>query len=251
VRAFLEKFIDQHKPLRILELGCGTGEDALYLARKGHYVHATDISGKMIEVARNKAARENLSGRATFQALDMRELEKINFTRSFDLVFSNFGAINCISPQEINDLFKKLVSNLVENAHGELADEILTREGSFIGVIMPRYCLWESMYFLLKGHRKLIFRRKKSKGIHANLQGQDVTTWYYSPGEIKKLSNENFRAVHTRPIGFFLPPSYMNPFFSNKRWLLRLLSGLERMVSKFSLLSGSSDHYIFELKRKT
>ena len=44
----------------VLELGCGTGEDALYLARRGVRVLATDASEEMLAAARAKAAGEPL-----------------------------------------------------------------------------------------------------------------------------------------------------------------------------------------------
>ena len=34
---------------RILELNCGTGTDAVELARRGYFVHATDIAGGMLD----------------------------------------------------------------------------------------------------------------------------------------------------------------------------------------------------------
>src|SRR5438552_3366107 len=39
---------------RILELNAGTGEDAVYFAREGFQVHATDISSGMQEILRQK-----------------------------------------------------------------------------------------------------------------------------------------------------------------------------------------------------
>ena len=43
---YLEKtFLDNNK-LNILELNCGTGEDALWFAKQGHKVLATDLSEK-------------------------------------------------------------------------------------------------------------------------------------------------------------------------------------------------------------
>jgi ubiquinone/menaquinone biosynthesis C-methylase UbiE len=42
------------RPLKILEINCGTGEDALRLAAMGHNIVATDASEIMIEKAQQK-----------------------------------------------------------------------------------------------------------------------------------------------------------------------------------------------------
>jgi ubiquinone/menaquinone biosynthesis C-methylase UbiE len=44
------------KGLRILEVGCGTGEMSLILAALGHEVHGLDLSSEMLARARDKAA---------------------------------------------------------------------------------------------------------------------------------------------------------------------------------------------------
>jgi SAM-dependent methyltransferase len=41
---------------RVLDLGCGTGNHALPLARRGYTVSGVDLSAEMLEVARRKAA---------------------------------------------------------------------------------------------------------------------------------------------------------------------------------------------------
>ncbi|WP_315817338.1 methyltransferase domain-containing protein [Paraflavitalea speifideaquila] len=53
-RAWLQSFLAGKGTLRILEINCGTGEDALWLASLGHTVIATDQSERMIGEAREK-----------------------------------------------------------------------------------------------------------------------------------------------------------------------------------------------------
>ena len=47
------------RPGTVLELGCGTGADAVYLARRGFEVTAVDISPMAVERARVRAERED------------------------------------------------------------------------------------------------------------------------------------------------------------------------------------------------
>ena len=52
---YLNPILTQRQKLSILELNCGTGEDAIRFAQLGHHVLATDISEGMINVAKAKA----------------------------------------------------------------------------------------------------------------------------------------------------------------------------------------------------
>jgi SAM-dependent methyltransferase len=68
---------------RVLELGCGTGNDAARLAREGYEVTAVDLSPDAIE-----RAQERFGALATFQVADMsRPLPFAD--RSFDAVMGN------------------------------------------------------------------------------------------------------------------------------------------------------------------
>ena len=58
----------------VLELGCGTGEDAIWLARRGVRVTATDVSQSMLDVAQRKAAAAGLTDLIDFAAIDLSSL---------------------------------------------------------------------------------------------------------------------------------------------------------------------------------
>lgn len=58
-------------PCRMLELGCGTGTNAIYLARLGFAVTALDIAPRAIEQARAKAAKAGV-------AIDFRQADLLN-----------------------------------------------------------------------------------------------------------------------------------------------------------------------------
>jgi len=72
---------------RALELGCGEGGDALWLAEKGWQVTAVDISSTAIERGRAMAAERGLAERIEWVAADLAEWAP---TGAFDLVTASF-----------------------------------------------------------------------------------------------------------------------------------------------------------------
>src|SRR6266568_218287 len=71
----------------LLDLGCGTGEDALHFMRSGMRVRAIDASAEMVRIARSRGVDA--------VRLPIEELERL--TGSFDGVLSDFGALNCVA----------------------------------------------------------------------------------------------------------------------------------------------------------
>lgn len=59
----------------LLELGCGTGRLLLPLARAGFGVTGVDMSPKMLDIARQKAAAAGLEGQVTLLQADMRQVD--------------------------------------------------------------------------------------------------------------------------------------------------------------------------------
>jgi len=74
---------------RLLDLGCGTGIDALEFARRGHQVVASDWSPQMVERARARVVAEDLQCRVTALHLGIQQLDRLD--DAFDGIYSNFG----------------------------------------------------------------------------------------------------------------------------------------------------------------
>lgn len=216
----------------ILEINCGTGEDAIWLAKQNFKVTATDISPKMIEIAKSKETFHNLK----FVLADIKTIATTFEGIKFDLIFSNFGGLNCLSKLELENFFENISS-------------LLYKKGKLVLVIMPKDALWEQLYFLIKAQFYSVFRRKKNM-VLADVDGEKVPTYYYNPKDIVNLAQNDFELVAQKPIGFFVPPSYLEPFFKNKKGLLQFLYGLEKRVSNYSFLSKYADHYIITLEKR-
>src|ERR1700722_19140566 len=69
---------------RLIDLGCGTGLDAVRMARVGHHVTATDWSQRMVERTRERAARADLAYRNEPLAVGAHELSRVDGAGEFD-----------------------------------------------------------------------------------------------------------------------------------------------------------------------
>ncbi len=218
--------------INILELNCGTGEDAIWFANKGHKVIATDISEKMIQIARVKVEHFNLSDKITVEQLDINEINKASFANRFDLVFSNFGGLNCLTEPELIILSEKL-------------KHLLNPAAKFVAVVMPNFCMTESLYFLSKFKFKEVFRRKKMQTV--NVGNAFVNTYYYNPKSFYGYFKNEFTLHGTLSIGLTIPPSYLNSFFAKKTNTLKFLNATENLFGNNIFSASISDHYLIDL----
>lgn len=76
------EFMETHTSGRALDLGCGTGTNAINLAKRGWQVIGVDFAGRAISDARRKARRSGVQ--VDFQVGDVTRLDKVS--GSFDLI---------------------------------------------------------------------------------------------------------------------------------------------------------------------
>ncbi|PQJ79343.1 class I SAM-dependent DNA methyltransferase [Polaribacter porphyrae] len=228
----LQNTLNSKSNQHILELNCGTGEDANYFNNLGHIVTATDISKKMIEVSKQKNKNSDIE----FKQLNIKEVNQLKNKKKFDIIFSNFGGFNCLSKEEIASFFSS-------------AKKILNQKGKIALVIMPKNTVWERIYFSLKGDYKKAKRRNTNNSIRANVDGINVKTWYFNPKEIKTIA-DGFSVKKIKSIGLFVPPSYLQSSFFGKKVIVSFLNKLD-FIFGFSFLAKYADHYYIELQKNT
>lgn len=220
---------------RVLELNCGTGEDAIWLSRHGFRVVATDLSAEMISVASEKAARAKQN--IQFEVCSFEDVGNKFAPGSFDLVLSDFGGLNCIDEKHL----RLLAENL---------SVLLRPNGRFVAVVMSDDCTLETMYFKRKGDRSKAMRRKEKNGVPTVIENESVTTWYYSPDKFAALMQHVFSVRKKKAVGWMIPPSYLNPYFERKPILLRALNALENSLGNLSAFARKADHFLIDLQRK-
>lgn len=297
--------------LNILELNCGTGRDALWLAEAGHRVWATDVSEGMVAECRRKLQDKCLDGQVSVFQLGFGQLDQLQPgvpgapgtvpvpEAGFDLIFSNFGGLNCISPAAIRQLGNEL-------------GRLLRPGGRAVLVVMGACCAWESLYFMSRLKPGKAFRRWRAGAVQApvapegsvevgsgavetgadraatdlvatdldaashatsDLVAADLTTpvsmedgrgadhakdtpatlpiWYYRPGRLRHLLGPAWQIKHLRPVGSFLPPSYLGPWFERRPKWLRQMVRMERKLEAFAPMARISDHYILDLEKRS
>lgn len=107
---FIHELINNHGKgsNHILELGCGTGGHAEFLASFGYGIHGIDQSEKMLEKARHriKNLNKDFSNKVIFSNADLKEFKLNN---KFDVVVSLFDVMSYITE---NDDLKLVFSNV-------------------------------------------------------------------------------------------------------------------------------------------
>jgi SAM-dependent methyltransferase len=215
---------------RILELGCGTGEDAVRLASSGIRVVATDPSGGMIQIARRKAINGNCQERIEFRCLPMEDIGSFADGEVFDGVLSNFGAVNCA--QNLQALVAAVAARLAPGA-------------PLLWVVMGRNAPWEWVWYLMRGQWRKAWRRLSPGGV----EWRGLTLSYPTPAEIRSLLRPHFTVTRLAPLGVALPPSYAAAWLDRSPVAASVLTRLEGWAQRFSLLASWSDHFIVEAVR--
>jgi SAM-dependent methyltransferase len=83
-----------HKVVSIRDVACGTGRHAIPLAERGYYVHASDISSYMVEVARARLRRAAKAERVHLATGDMRHIAG---GKKFDVALCMFASLGYLS----------------------------------------------------------------------------------------------------------------------------------------------------------
>lgn len=230
----------------VLELGCGTGEDAIWLAQRGVQAVATDAAPAMLEVARWKAEAAGVMGRVRFEALDLGSLpdqwegspvenphSEIRNSR-FDGAFSNFGALNCLPDRR---------------PVAEALARWVRPGGRVVLVVMGPFCPWEVAWHLGHGEACTAFRRLRP-GVEAHVgHGATARVWYPSPRRLRAEFAPHFRHLETVGIGALLPPSYLNHLAERWPRFFEALALLDRRLGHVFPWTWLNDHYLTVFER--
>ena len=226
---------------RVLELACGTGEDAVWLAQRGVAVTATDASSEMVRATLEKAQRAGVAELVTPQRLSMQDIakEQVPVTPGvrgttpslFDGAFSNFGGLNTL------DEWRFLAAALAR----------LVRPGGHLVLVpMGPVCPWEIGWHLLHGEWATAVRRFHAPAT-ARVGNRLIPVWYPSARRLRRDFTPWFDTIRVGSLGLWLPPTYLASAMHRSPHLLGALHRLECRVS--GLTGDWGDHYVMVLRR--
>jgi SAM-dependent methyltransferase len=200
----------------VLDLGCGTGIDALHLMARGVSVHGIDSSPEMVRIARARGVSASTLSLEALHTLPGR----------FDGAISNFGPLNCV---ERTDSVAPALARLI-------------RPGGVAAVcVIGEFCLRETLRYLGRGAWRKAFRRLRPPA----LSSIGVRVAYPSVRELARAFHPHFRLTCWRGIGVFVPPSYV-PL--RDRTAARL-DAIDRRIAGLPVVRAMADHRLLIFER--
>ena len=220
---------------RLIDLGCGTGLDAIRMAEAGHQVTATDWSAQMVARTRDRAERANLQQSVRALAVGSHELNLLPGDGSFDGAYSNLGPLNCVP-----DL----------TAVSRECSRLLAPGGKLVFTVIGRACPWEMAHYLSRGQWARARIRFARNVVPVGMNKHTIWTRYYGPKEFYRPFEREFTLTHYRGLCLFAPPPYLtwvrekHPAIHAKLWQL------DRRTAGWPLLRAMGDHFLIVMQKR-
>jgi len=218
----------------VLELGGGTGEDAVWMSQHGFEVLLTDASQAMVTVAQAKLGPYGAQALVA-AAEELPEFARAHAARGgrpFDAALSNFAPLNCVS--DLGPVARGLAALIRPGGHAML-------------VLFGCHSPGEMFVEALRGRPRHALRRLAHGPIPAGIGGNEFAVTYHRGRELKLAMAPWFRLNRRVGIGLFVPPSAAEPWISRHPNLLKALEALDRLAER--PLADLGDHILYQFER--
>lgn len=224
---------------RVLEIGCGTGADTEFFAKRGVRVVACDPSEEMLSRTKRRLTTAGLGDRVGILSCGLKDvpqfLDALDHAEGFDAVVSNFGALNCAS--SLDPL-------------GVIGCRHLRAGGAFVIGLMGRTCLWETLYFTLRGDGAGAARRRVDQA-EVPVAGIDVPTFYHRIADVRNALGTEMVLQSIEGIGVAIPPPYLEPRWQQlPRTVRGLVTTLDSLLAPFPPFNRVGDHVLLQFVKR-
>ena len=191
---YIEEIFKKHKvnPKLVLDLGCGTGSITNILAKRGYDMIGVDLSPDMLNVARDKAAEENLD--VLYLCQDIREFELYG---TVDAIICTLDVLNYITDAKDLEQVFALVKNYL-NPDGIFIFDINTEHklknilgnNTFINDENGIFYTWENEFKENISEQFLTFFVETTDGLYERFEENHIQR-AYTTEEIRKILTDN------------------------------------------------------------
>ncbi len=220
----------------LVEIGCGTGAEAIMIARRVSRIVATDISRQMLKLLTIKIRAKRLEGKiipVLASAAEVSKVNKILDGQKPRIAYSFNGALNC----------EPRLADFVRGLYSVLADH-----GYFVCTIRNSLCFSEAM-----SHAAVLqFDRmapRRSQPIMVSVGGMDIPSVYYSPSTFSQFFSEKFKLEKLIGIPSILPPAYLSDYAVKFKRISGLLEKFETALSAHFPLNRLGDQTLYVFRK--
>jgi SAM-dependent methyltransferase len=217
----------------VLDVGCGTGTEAIWLGQRGRTVIAVDSSSRMLEVLARRAAAAGVRvSTRQLRAGDLLKLVDERGEASFDGAYSSFGALNTEPALE---------------APIAALTRLVRPGGRIVLSVMNRWCVAEMALLVAGGRANQAFRRLRSS-IPVAVGSNTVEVRYPSWRQLSRALRPQFQIVSVQALPLLLLP-YAWPALSARPRVFKAVRGLDRMLAAHRPFAWLGDHLLVVAER--
>ena len=220
----------------LLEIGCGTGSEAIQISKQVKGIVATDISEKMLDLLKRKVHAKRLDRKivgAKARASEVSNVKDLLPDGTVRVAYSFNGALNC--EQDID----KVPSEL---------SKVVQKDGYFLCSIRNTLCLTEALsHSVVLQFDKMSTR--KDQPTMVSVGGMDIPAFYYSPTRFVQLFRPHFRARKIIGLPAFLPPAYLSGYYLQTGKARLILEKLEFVLGDRFPFNRVGDQTLFVFQR--
>ena len=167
---------DKWKGKKVLEIGCGIGDDSISFVKSGANITILELSDKNLEICKNRFKLHNLS--ATFYEGNPEDIDKIIPIQHFDLIYI-FGMLSYTPRPE----------NILKNIYKYM------NKDTELKIMVYSKISWKFFQVLFDMDKKDINRRDIIRNNCEEFQGCPVLYTYSISGITNLLNKYNYRII--------------------------------------------------------
>ena len=221
---------------RLIDVGCGTGLDAIRMAQRGHHVTATDWSPQMVRRTSERAGLEGLTAKVQSIALGAHELRELPGYATYDGAYSNLGPLNCVP--DLTTVSRQCA-------------RLVKPGGALVFTVIGRICPWEVAHYARRRQWARVGIRYSRGLVPVGMNRHTIWTRYYTPREFYRAFQGEFSLEHFRGLCVFAPPPYLTWVQQTYPRLHEWLWRLDRRAAGWPLIRAMGDHFLIVMRRRS